>query len=77
MGTQRLPQVNGRSLVQALARVGWQTHRVRGSHYVLIHAEKPGITIVVAVHPRPVKKGALADILEKAGLTIGEFRELL
>ena len=77
MGTQRLPQVNGARVIRALARAGWQTDRAHGSHHVLIHPEKPGISIVVAVHSRPVKKGALADILEKAGLSIAEFRELL
>ena len=77
MGTQRLPQVNGARVVRALARAGWAIDRVHGSHHVLIHSDKPGVTIVVAVHPRPIKKGALADILERAGLSIGEFNELL
>lgn len=77
MGTQRLPQVNGARVVRALSRVGWETNRVRGSHHVLIHPGKPGVTIIVAVHPTPVKKGAMADILERAGLTIAEFIELL
>lgn len=77
MGTQRLPQINGQRVIRALGRVGWQTKRVHGSHHVLLRPEKPGVVIVVAVHTRPVKKGSLADILERAGLTILEFRNLL
>ncbi len=77
MGTQRLPQVNGIRVIRALGRVGWQIDRVRGSHHVLVHPDRPGLTIIVAAHPRPVKKGAMADILERAGLSISEFRELL
>ena len=77
MGTQRLPEVNGARVIRALGRVGWQTERIRGSHHVLVHPEKPGVTIVVPVHPRPVKKGLLADILDAAGLSIQEFRELI
>lgn len=77
MGTQRLPQVNGVRVIRALGRVGWQTERIRGSHHVLVHPEKPGVIIVVPVHSRPVKKGLLADILDAAGLGIQEFRELI
>lgn len=77
MGTERLPQINGRRVVQALRKLGWQVHRIHGSHHVLVHPDKPAATIVVAVHVRPMKKGALADILEKAGLTVRQFRELL
>jgi predicted RNA binding protein YcfA (HicA-like mRNA interferase family) len=43
----------------------------------LAHPSKPGVTIIVPVHPSPVKKGLLADILETAGLSIQEFRNLL
>jgi predicted RNA binding protein YcfA (HicA-like mRNA interferase family) len=64
-------------VIRALGRVGWQTERIRGSHHVLVHPEKPGVIIVVSVHSRPVKKGLLADILDAAGLGIQEFRELI
>ena len=77
MGTQRLPQVNGARIIRALGRIGWERQRVRGSHHVLVHPDRPGETIIVAVHPRPVKKGPLADILQRAGLSIPEFIDLL
>ena len=77
MGTQRLPQVGGARVIRALRRIGWQTDRVHGSHHVLTHVERPGSTIIVPVHARPVKKGTLSDILETAGISIREFRELL
>ena len=77
MGTERLPQVNGARVVRALRKAGWEVERIHGSHHVLTHPDKPGRTIVVPVHPRPLKKGALADILETAGLSIRRLRELL
>ena len=77
MGTERLPQVSGRRVIWALRKVDWRIDRIRGCHHVLVHPHKPGLTIVVPMHPRPLKKGALADILEKAGLSIREFKELL
>jgi predicted RNA binding protein YcfA (HicA-like mRNA interferase family) len=77
VGTQRLPQVNEARIVRALRRAGWQTERVHGSHHVLVHPDIPGATIIVPVYPRPIKKGLLADILETAGLSIQQFRDLL
>ncbi|MBM3924556.1 MAG: type II toxin-antitoxin system HicA family toxin [SAR202 cluster bacterium] len=77
MGTQRLPQVNGARVVRALRRAGWTVHRVHGSHHMLVNANRPDVTIVVPVHNRPVKKGLLSDILEQAGLSISELKDLL
>jgi predicted RNA binding protein YcfA (HicA-like mRNA interferase family) len=52
-------------------------YRVHGSHHILVNANKPGVTIVVPVHNYPVRKGLLSDILEQAGLSISEFKDLL
>lgn len=73
----RLPQVDGHRTLRALRRAGWEVIRIRGSHHVLAHADRPGATLVVSVHRRPLKKGTLADILEHAGMTADEFKELL
>jgi hypothetical protein len=43
----------------------------------LFHPEYPRRKIIVTVHTAPVKKGALAEILETAELSIREFAELL
>ena len=72
-----LPQVKGERVVRALRRAGWEVIRIRGSHHVLVHPERPENTLVVPVHPRPLKRGTLADILETAGLTVDEFKDLL
>ena len=76
MGTQRLSQVNGARVVRALRRVGWEVQRIRGSHHIMRHPQRPGV-IIVPVHRKPVSKGTLNDILDLAGLTIQEFRDLL
>jgi len=73
----RLPQVNGQRVLRALRRAGWEVIRKHGSHHIMVHPERPGVTIVVPVHRRPLKKGTLADILEQAGLSGDELRELL
>lgn len=77
MGTQRLPQVTGARVVWALRRAGWQVARITGSHHILEHPERPGRSINVPVHSRPVRQGTLATILKNAELSIQEFRGLL
>jgi hypothetical protein len=32
---------------------------------------------VIPVHRRPLKKGTLSDILEQAGLSVEDFKDLL
>jgi len=73
----KLPQVKGERVIRALRTAGWEVIRVHGSHHVLTHPERPGATVIVSVHPRPLKRGTLADILKAAGLTVEQFRELL
>ena len=72
-----LPQVKGERVIRALRRAGWEVIRIHGSHHVLARQDRPGDTLVVPVHSRPLKRGTLADILERAGLTADEFRDLL
>jgi len=73
----RLPQATGQRALRALERAGWAVIRIHGSHHILRHPERPGATIVIPGHSRPLKKGTLADILEQAGLSADEFRKLL
>lgn len=73
----KLPAVSGKQVIAALEKEGWYVKRVRGSHHVLRH---PTIAdaIPVPVHGnRPIKRGTLASILRAAGISRGEFAELL
>jgi predicted RNA binding protein YcfA (HicA-like mRNA interferase family) len=54
-------------LIRLLERDGWRLDRVRGSHHVFRHVEKPGH--VVVPHPRKdLGKGLIAAIRRQAGL---------
>ncbi len=72
----KLPQINGERVVQALRRDGWQIDRTRGSHYILVSRTKPGKTVAVPVHNRPLKRGTLAHILKEAELSAERLMEL-
>lgn len=66
--TDRLPVVTPKQLIRVLERHGWQVHRIRGSHHILIHPERrQGVT--VPVHNKELKRGTLGSILRSTGLS--------
>ncbi len=71
----RLPTVSGRQTVAALERAGFEVRRQRGSHIILVKAGKAE-TLSVPDH-RQLKPGTLRALIRKAGLTVGEFVDLL
>jgi len=65
----KLPRIDGRTLVRAMERDGFEIVRIKGSHFILQKAFPDGevVTIPVPVHAgRIVKVGTLAGILRKA-----------
>ena len=71
-----LPRVSGREVVKALARVGYERDRQRGSHIILRQESYPHRRITVPDH-KEVAKGTLRAIIREAGLTVDEFKALL
>ncbi len=73
-----LPSVNAARLIRALQRAGFFVHHTTGGHYVLKHAERPAVRIVVPFHgSADVKRGILRSILRQTGLSIEELIRLL
>jgi len=73
----RLPAVSGKQVITALEKEGWYVKRVRGSHHILRHPRIPE-AIPVPVHgSRPIKRGTLGSILRAAGISRGEFAQLV
>jgi predicted RNA binding protein YcfA (HicA-like mRNA interferase family) len=71
-----LPRIAGREVVAALAKVGYQFDRQRGSHIVLRHPAPPHRRLVVPDHAE-VAKGTLRAIIREAGLSVDEFTKLM
>ncbi len=64
-------------MLRALQRDGWQERRTTGSHVQLRHPTKPG-RVTGARHARIIlNPKTVATILEQAGLTADDLRELL
>jgi len=71
-----LPRVSGREVVKALAKVGYEQDRQRGSHIILRRETYPHRRVVVPDH-KEVAKGTLRSIIRETGLTVDEFKALL
>ena len=71
-----IPRVSGREIVRALAKIGYEFDRQRGSHIILRQTDTPFRRVVIPDH-REVAKGTLRGIVKQAGLTVEEFRSLL
>lgn len=74
--SEKLPRVSGKQLLSALATLGFEVARVRGSHHFLRHAD--GRTTVVPVHGKEtIGPGLMGKIVRDCELTREELREAL
>lgn len=71
----KLPVISGKEAAKAFSKLGWYPHRQTGSHLVM---RKGGskITLSIPQH-RELKPGLLRKFIRDAGLSVGEFCELL
>ena len=72
----RLPMVRPSQVVRALEQVGFEIDHQTGSHVILWRASD-GSRVVVPWHSRDLGRGLTLRIIKSAGLTRGEFIELL
>ena len=70
----RLPILSGRAIVEALAKVGYQQIRQRGSH---IRLACPGKISITVPNHKVVGRGLLRKILRDAELSVEEFMKLM
>jgi len=72
----RLPMLTAREMRQALRRGGFIDHHQTGSHLYMLHPGTGKLT-TVPMHPGDLERWLLKEIIQQAGLTEDEFRELL
>lgn len=71
-----LPAVRAVEVIRALERGGFSRKRQRGSHVFLAH-ESSGRSTSVPLHFGDIPRSLLHAIIKQAGLTVGEFLDLL
>lgn len=72
-----LPIISGREAVTALARIGYEVVRQKGSHMRLRHPTDPARLPLSVPDHRELKVGLLRAIIRDAGLSPEQFRALL
>jgi predicted RNA binding protein YcfA (HicA-like mRNA interferase family) len=72
----KLPVISGAQAVKALRRIGYEVDVQEGSHIVLRHSEPPHRRLSVPNH-RELAKRTFRALIRAAGLTVGEFVDLL
>lgn len=76
----RLPMLSSRELIAALRRAGFEDapRRGKGSHRALMRRDPDGrVRLVIVPERRELPRGTLHAILQQAGLTPDELRQLL
>ncbi|MBI5568739.1 MAG: type II toxin-antitoxin system HicA family toxin [Desulfomonile tiedjei] len=72
----RLPRIDGKPVVAALVKAGFEATRIKGSHHFLRHPD--GRVTVVPVHAgESIGPGLLIKIINDCDLTREEFERLL
>ncbi len=74
--SKRAPRVTGDEAVKAFCNAGYRIDRTHGSHKILRHPNKVGLSI--PVHKgRVLGVGLLTSKIKDAGMTIEEFEGYL
>jgi predicted RNA binding protein YcfA (HicA-like mRNA interferase family) len=73
----KLPRITVAELLRALGRAGWVLKRQGHSHQILTHRERGG-RVDIPRHPaQTLKPKTLQSIIDQAGLTADQLRDLL
>lgn len=72
----RLPALRPRKVLKALKEAGFYEDHQTGSHVILYKDGHPN-PVSVPRHNKALKRGTLSRIIKDAGLTPGEFLQLL
>jgi len=67
--------MSGADCVKALAKSGFEVHRQRGSHIVLVRKSPPSQTTIP--NHKELDRGTLRAIIRQTGLTVEELISLL
>jgi predicted RNA binding protein YcfA (HicA-like mRNA interferase family) len=73
----KVPRISGIEAIKAFGKAGYEVDRIRGSHHILRHPEKPEALSIPVHSGSTVGVGLLGRQIKLAGLTVEEFVALL
>ena len=77
MSPGKLTGINGKQVVRALQRGGFETVRVTGSHHILRRPGTPAKVIVPVHGAHDLPPGTVESIIKQSGLSVEVFMVLL
>lgn len=73
-----VPQISGREVIKALAKIGFIVSRQKGSHIRLTRMQGEVKQLVTVPNHKEIRKGTLLNgILKPINLSLEEFKMLL
>ncbi len=72
----KLPRINAKRLLRALAKRGFYIDHITGSHYIL-YLNDHSLPISIPFHNKDLKLGTLKNILKHAHISTEELIKLL
>lgn len=72
----KLPSLTPQKIIKVLEKKGFVLDRVKGSHHIYYYPETKR-RVVVPLHKRDLPKGTLLEILQQAGISKEELRDIL
>jgi predicted RNA binding protein YcfA (HicA-like mRNA interferase family) len=73
----RLPTLNARKVIQALKRAGFEEVRQHRSSHLFLANKAKNLETCVPIHGGDLGRSLVRAIIQQAGLTEEEFRNLL
>lgn len=73
----KLPHLSGKEVIQALAKIGFQPVRQKGSHIILARKNEQEKKVVVVPNHKEIDIGTPLEIIRQSGLKREEFLALL
>lgn len=74
--TGLIPSISSKDMLRALEKADFYIHHQRGSHMILRHPSHHR-RVTLPIHHVDLHKGVIKSILNQAGLTNEELKELL
>jgi len=72
-----VPRIQGQEAVRAFKRDGFVVDRIKGSHHIMKKDGHPYILSVPVHSGKTLGVGLLKSLIEAAGLTVEQFKQLL
>ncbi len=77
MSSDRLPRISGREAIAAFEKIGFTVRRTKGSHAIMKREGTVGTLSIPCHAGRTIGVGLLKSLVKTAGLTVGQFNDLL